>query len=399
MAQEINSSKDHLSFLCYCLSEHSTPVPECVKRINWTDLLKFGLKQGIAGIYAYTILENNKALEDVKWYGNCPAPREVLKWSKFLINIRERNKRINRYTAKAVNGFAQSGIRTCILKGQGNTLFYKNPYIRSSGDIDIWADAPRMKLFALVRSIFPEAPFKCQHIDFPVWKEAPVEVHFFPMYLENPISNYRLNRFFKKEKEKQFSNKVSLPGTNCKIAIPAPLFNAVYQLTHINVHILIEGIGLRQFIDYYYVLRQLNDEDRQTVAKLVSYFKIRHLAESVMYIEHTILGLDEKYLFVKPDEKRGAHLAKQIIADGNFGRHNADNPGDRSFWKKQFWKLKRNAHFVFDYPSEELWEPVFRIAHFLWRVQYDLKWKLLSRYYKDIYENDETAKKLFENMQ
>ena len=36
--------------------------------------------------------------------------------------------------------------------------------------------------------------------------------------------------------------------------IPTVEFNIIFQLTHIYSHLMNEGIGLRQLVDYYYVL-------------------------------------------------------------------------------------------------------------------------------------------------
>ena len=55
------------------------------------------------------------------------------------------------------------------------------------------------------------------------------------------------------EKEEQFSHRVML-GEQGEIAIPTVEFNLIFQLTHIFSHLMNEGIGLRQLVDYYYVL-------------------------------------------------------------------------------------------------------------------------------------------------
>ena len=55
------------------------------------------------------------------------------------------------------------------------------------------------------------------------------------------------------EKEEQFSHRVML-GEQGEIAIPTVEFNIIFQLTHIYAHLMNEGIGLRQLVDYYYVL-------------------------------------------------------------------------------------------------------------------------------------------------
>ena len=43
-------------------------------------------------------------------------------------------------------------------------------------------------------------------------------------------------------------------GKQGEIAIPTVEFNLIFQLTHIFSHLMNEGIGLRQILDYYYVL-------------------------------------------------------------------------------------------------------------------------------------------------
>ena len=55
------------------------------------------------------------------------------------------------------------------------------------------------------------------------------------------------------EKEEQFSHRVML-GEQGEIAIPTVEFNIIFQLTHIYAHLMNEGIGLRQLLDYYFVI-------------------------------------------------------------------------------------------------------------------------------------------------
>ena len=49
------------------------------------------------------------------------------------------------------------------------------------------------------------------------------------------------------------SHRVML-GEQGEIAIPMVEFNLIFQLTHIYAHLMNEGIGLRQLVDYYFVL-------------------------------------------------------------------------------------------------------------------------------------------------
>lgn len=52
----------------------------------------------------------------------------------------------------------------------------------------------------------------------------------------------------------QCSNVISLPDGAGDIAVPTTAFNVVYQLSHLYHHFFDEGIGMRQIIDYYFVL-------------------------------------------------------------------------------------------------------------------------------------------------
>ena len=76
--------------------------------------------------------------------------------------------------------------------------------------------------------------------------------------MNNPLYNARLQKWFKRNADLQCSNAVSLPDGIGEIAIPTMAFNVIYQLCHLYHHFFDEGIGMRQIIDYYYVVSMLN---------------------------------------------------------------------------------------------------------------------------------------------
>lgn len=380
-----------LRFLSWCLlpdeERKAESIADVVGKIDWEELKAFGEKQAVLGIMAHTLVSDSEKLMTLdEFRNNLPTEMMIMELATTDQMMARRNVTTNKYCVKAtqffLNDFDKKSYRTCILKGQGNTLLYPYALSRTTGDIDIWVDGPRWDVFRLVRKRFPKAEFKCQHIEFPLWKNMPVEVHFYPMYLECPWHNIVLHRFFKKQREKQFNHKVSLQGATGEVAIPTPFFNAVYQLTHINVHVLIEGIGLRQFIDYYYVLRNLDKERHTEVCRWLKRMGLMHLAQAVMYIEHNVLGLPQEYLYTKPDERRGKRLMREVEIGGNFGKSDTrmGHIGE-GFVHRQIRKLIRNSRFISDYPSEELSEPFFRIGHWLWRQWYQAKWLFWRKYH------------------
>ena len=171
----------------------------------------------------------------------------------------------------------------------------------------------------------------------------------------------------------QCSNVVSQPDGIGEIAIPTTAFNVVYQLTHLYHHFFDEGIGMRQIIDYYYVVSMLNVncEMLTWLPKELKYLGLWKFAGAVMYVLHEALGLPEEKMIAPMDEKRGRLLLAEILNGGNFGKHftKYGHFTQQGMAKKYFLKIWRNMHFVRYYPAEALSEPIFRTWHFFWRMK------------------------------
>ena len=168
-------------------------------------------------------------------------------------------------------------------------------------------------------------------------------------------------------------NVVSLPDGIGEIAIPTTAFNVIYQLTHLYHHFFDEGIGMRQIIDYYYVVSMLNVncEMLTWLPKELKHLGLWNFAGAVMYVLHEALGLPEEKMIAPMDEKRGKLLLAEILNGGNFGQHftKYEHFTQQGMAKKYFLKIWRNMHFVRYYPAEALSEPIFRTWHFFWRMK------------------------------
>ena len=177
----------------------------------------------------------------------------LLQWMAESQMLEKVNVRLNDAAIQVSEWFRKKGFRTCILKGQGNALMYPNPYSRTPGDIDIWVEGGDKRVISFVRSISPHEKACYHHIEFPSYKGVEVEVHYRPSFLLCFWHNRKLQKYYERVKEQQFSHRVML-GEQGEIAIPTAEFNLIFQLTHIYSHLMNEGIGLRQLVDYYYVL-------------------------------------------------------------------------------------------------------------------------------------------------
>ena len=357
-------------FLKYCLGGKDD-MSNVVTNIDWQQLYSFASKQAILGLCFEGIERLGEEYpEELK---QNPIGRELLmNWIAKTQQIHRQNMTVNTVASKLFSMLMDAGFRCCILKGQGNALMYPNSYSRTSGDIDVWVNASREYLTEYAKRHFNlEDDIRFHHLETTM-NGVPVELHFFPCIMNNPIYNARLQKWFKRNADLQCSNVVSLPDGIGEIAIPTTAFNVVYQLTHLYHHFFDEGIGMRQIIDYYYVVN--NDEllvIRDTLQRELKHLGLWKFAGAVMYVLREVLGLSEEKMIAPMDEKRGKLLLAEILNGGNFGQHFTKYGGftHQSMGKKYFLKIWRNMHFVRYYPAEALSEPIFRTWHFFWRMK------------------------------
>jgi len=327
---------------------------------EWYYLYRMSVKQAVVGVVFCGIQSLPREL--------MPPKKLLMEWLTASMAIRKRNELLYYRSSQMCEHFVKKGHLCCVLKGQGNALMYKDKYCRTPGDIDLWLDGGRRKIVNDVKQRFPNAEMSWQHILYPIFSDVEVEVHYFPSFMLNFLSNNNLQFFFKQEKQSNITNKVYLPNGEGDLFVPKPYFNAVYQLTHIFRHYLTEGIGLRQFVDYYYVMKNLKSDEREYVISTFKKVGIYKFARAVMYVETKMLGLGNEYLVVSPDKKRGEQLLKEIASGGNFGKYGKLSWSRSSnFWNRQFLRFRRNFLFLFNYPGEVIGEPIFRAYYYFWR--------------------------------
>ncbi len=232
-------------FLRFCIGS-AKEIPGSLKEADWKELYAIAKKQCLVGV----LFDGIKKLPAE----HVGMKKELLlQWMAESQMLEKANVRLNDAAIQVSEWFRKKGFRTCILKGQGNALMYPNPYSRTPGDIDIWVEGGDKRVISFVRSISPQEKACYHHIEFPSYKGVEVEVHYRPSFLLCFWNNRKLQKYYERVKEEQFSHRVML-GEQREIAILTVEFNLIFQLTHIYSHLMNEGIGLRQLLDYYYVL-------------------------------------------------------------------------------------------------------------------------------------------------
>ena len=380
----MNDITAFFAFLKYCLGNKGD-MSRVIAGMDWRKLYSFASRQAVLGLCFDGIERLGKEYPEELRLN--PIGRELLMtWMGKAQQIRRQNMKVNVVASKLYSMLRKDELRCCILKGQGNTLMYPNPYSRTPGDIDVWVKASREEITEYAKKHFEIGDdIRFHHLETSL-DGVLVELHFFPCIMNNPVYNARLQKWFKRNADLQCSNVVSLLDGIGEIAVPTMAFNVIYQLTHLYHHFFDEGIGMRQIIDYYYVvisdyLLVINDESlgiRDTLQRELKHLGLWKFAGAVMYVLHEVLGLPEEKMIAPMDEKRGKLLLAEILNGGNFGQHftKYGHFTQQGMAKKYFLKIWRNMHFVRYYPAEALSEPIFRTWHFFWRLRWDFTYRL-----------------------
>ena len=372
-------------FLRFCIG--TVPeVPSSLKGADWRVLYAMARKQCLVGV----LFDGIKRLP-----ADVGMDKGLLfQWMAQNQTLRKANARLDKAAVEVAEWFGRKGFRTCVLKGQGNALLYPLGMERTPGDIDLWVDGGDRKVVSFVRSLSPDEKVCYHHIGFPEYNGVEVEVHFRPSFLFCFRHNRRLQGYYERVMDEQFAHRVKLGGQG-EVAVPKAEFNLIFQLTHIFAHLMNEGIGLRQLLDYFFLLKNtdfggntdgdgflLNTDftdntdkvggnadgvDRRLLQDELRRLGLWEFAGAVMYIMKEVFGLEDNRLIVPPDVKRGRLVLKEVLEAGNFGQYDKRNWFGHSALGHNLQRLYRDMRLVRYFPAEALSEPFFRIWHFFWR--------------------------------
>lgn len=267
------------------------------------------------------------------------------------------------------NTFKGEGFDSCILKGISMGDLYFNGLSRTYGDTDIWL-MPNLKqsltkrrkvIFEYCKNVTGVNHVVYHNVSFPVRGKS-IEVHFTPSWMFSPFSNSKLQAFFETEWKKIVKHKKGF-------FIPSQEMNEVFILVHIFRHLFGEGIGLRQLLDYYFVLINSTTETRIRSFAMLKSLSMEKFVGATMYVLKTVFSLSDKYFLCAPNEKEGRFLLSEICQAGNFGHYDdrISHSEEETLIQLFYNRSKRNLRFLKSYPSEVLWCPIWKIWHYCWR--------------------------------
>ena len=284
-----------------------------------------------------------------------PPQELLLQWIGIVQMIEQTVIQHQKRTKELTELFKGEGYNTCILKGVGMAIFYPNPLARQCGDIDVWTDGDRKEVMLWLRSKYKIDEVRWHHADAAIFEDVQTEIHFHATWLFNPWRNRRLQHWMEK------NGLPCMKSTGYGFNIPSVEFNAIYSLIHSFHHLLECGIGFRHVVDYFYVLRQVQDASLKVqVVQVLKRFGLEKFAGAIMYVLREVCDAPQELLLCEPNVKEGKFLLGEIMAAGNFG-HQRKGEAISTNSPKRYWVMMKH------YPSEVLWQIPWKVWHWCWR--------------------------------
>lgn len=379
---------------------HRDSLSRVPSTAEWNALYSLSVKQAVAGVCFCGVqrLPKEQLVE---------MPVQLkLQWFALATQIKARNEQLNHRCVEVQRMLAEEGMKSCILKGQGVAKLYKIRneelgvrngvnlgFYRQSGDIDVWVDGGMEKALRWCREKYGDVEYDYINAHVPVFKDVEVELHWRVQSMTNLIRNRRLQRWLEREETKEmiFGGKAdmkpseSLQSSETSITVPSLEFNAFYLMLHCYHHVFESGLGLRQLMDYYFLLMARNNlnldlnlnnrktttgttEDNFNLNKRFREFGMERFVGAVMWIMQEVFGLERELLLCEPDEKEGRYILAEVMAGGNFGHHDERvRKVGKGKWQSVFANLQHAMHMLRRYPQEALWMPVWMVYHFIWK--------------------------------
>ena len=328
---------------------------------EWAELLKTARKQSVIGV-TFPVIDRIPVESG-------PALGVYSKWALLDEKIRSNHGKTVSRARELCRILEQAGFRHCILKGIGTARYYPEPSRRQSGDIDIWVEGDRKETVSFLRSRWTVKDVVYHHCEADIFPDVKVEVHFTPSWMNSPFANRKLQQYYRNSFDRQCLNLDEGLG----VPVPTAEFSAVHCLVHIYRHILFEGVGLRQFMDMYFILKNLSASGRDEVRAIVKKLGLKRCAGAVMYVIRELFDIEEERLLFKPDSRTGDFLLKEITLSGDFGIFDKRNKKvkGQSPIRKAYVRMTRLFRFIGFAPMEVVFAPCFKTWQYFWKNQYN----------------------------
>lgn len=246
----------------------------------------------------------------------------------YVDKVENHNRALDEAAVEISSRLAAEGIRSVLLKGQGNAVLYRNPLHRQCGDIDLYVGAANYeKAVGIIRGwkeISNEKPESVKHVGFN-YRDMVLELHREAYFFPDKRSNRLYRPWETEELNKDECHAILGEGRHAgKVTVPPVDFNLFYIFAHAFTHFMQSGLGLRQLCDLAVFIHRHHDEfDIEALQSRLKTFRLEKEWKLFICFLVEILGLpaEEAPLYDGRLGVMARRMLGRILADGNFGQH------------------------------------------------------------------------------
>lgn len=287
--------------------------------LDFGKVFKLAEEQAVSGILIQSLEKNLTKLKER------PSQELLLQEIGNNLIIQQRNIELDKAVVGLCRLLDTVNSRYIIVKGQTLAALYGDIGYRQSGDIDFYVHPDDWeKTYQLCCDVF--------HIES---VETHSEKHIEWEYQDVMYEMHRMLNDFSSKKHQQYWDEIIMQeswGNPWTVSINgydvptlAPTYNAIYVFVHLFFHLISEGVGLRQFIDWGVVLEKGHDDiDRHLLRKHLEGIGLlkAYSGLGTVLIDYLGFSVDSCPLDINEiDHNSARKLMENILQSGNFG-HN-----------------------------------------------------------------------------
>lgn len=283
---------------------------------SYRKLMWISESQTVAGLIADCLMNGNLVLDK----------KDVMDVYGKHRKIESQNLLVNKELADFCKLFEHENIRFVIVKGQTVGALYPHSTSRMPGDIDVYVHPEDMEQMLVILekewsvSILRDELSK--HAEGVVHNGVDFEIH------------RRLTDIYRKKGFDYWENLYRQSFHSCKyvdineVQVPVlePTLNVLYVFVHMFYHLVLLGVGLRQFCDMAVILHSCKSDIRST--ELAGHLYALGLYDAFCAVGHVlvdVLGMPEDdfpFAFQPKHRKYTKSILEDVLKRGNFGKYN-----------------------------------------------------------------------------
>lgn len=272
------------------------------------------------------------------------------KWMAYAQSVAEQSQYKRQVVEKIGSWLAEEGLSTTILKGFSLSALYPNPNLREISDIDIYSG----KNYNAVNACFAKHGVKVDSVD---GHHAYLKVDGISVEHHFAFSNTKVKDGLVGPEEvlQRLAVKSPQPTSIPVINYPNPVFTALFVGWHAYEHFLQEKIELRHVIDWVLALKQLSEQEAETLNEIMNNTGWGDFCDTLTAIAVHQLGLPQDWFH--ETEQISVEQEQQVWNDIVYSPRTPKSKSSnfrRIFIAKRMlknsWKFKEYA----DIPAHEL---------------------------------------------